>query len=71
MGRTNKKENHKGSAKVLKEANKKKSRQINREFSLHAYNNPEDEVRSEETVDSFEDYAEDLAFEKFSRNGKR
>ena len=51
---------------------KNKNRQINRELSQHAYDSSENENVQDTGVDNFEDYADDFAFEKFSRsNGKR
>jgi hypothetical protein len=71
MAKSNKNSDNRGASKSFKEALKNKNRQINREMSRYAYNSVEEDDLNDESVDAFEDYADELGFEKFTKNGRR
>jgi hypothetical protein len=71
MGKSYKNTDNRGSSKATKESLKNKNRQINREMSRYAYNSVEENKLDDTSLDSFEDYADDLGFEKFTKNGRR
>ena len=67
MGKTYKHHSNFKKSRDFKEAEKLKNRQIDQQINREAYNNLENK-----DDDEYEDYSEDLNFEKFSRNrGKR
>ena len=67
MGKTNKQYSTFKKSRDFKESEKLKNRQIDKQINREAYNSLEN--RDE---DDYDDYSEDLNFEKFSRNrGKR
>ena len=68
MGRTYKSDSTYKRPKDAKQADKVKSRQIDQQFSRTTYNSLEDK----EHLDEYDDYSEELNFEKFSKpHGKR
>ena len=68
MGRTYKSDSNYKRPKDIKQADRVKSRQIDQHFSRTAYNSLEDK----EHLDEYDDYSEELNFEKFSKpHGKR
>ena len=68
MGRTHKSDSNYKRPKDIKQADRVKSRQIDQHFSRTAYNSLEDK----EYLEEYDDYSEDLNFEKFSKpHGKR
>ena len=71
MAKSYKNTDNRGASKATKESLKNKNRQINREMIRYAYNSAEEDDPDDEGIDSFEDYADELGFEKFNKNGRR